>query len=195
MTDTDDTAGAGITYGCVYLRHARHLPLHARPTVLRVPRTYLLLLRLRQVIGGDYRCVGVEDECLGEIQGQRATLVDCDLHGGKGRGLHVQGEKTFVRAERCRLRNNFAPGASINYWGQAELVDCTMTGNENGSVLCLNGAEAVVRNCEMDAQPRGEKGGKVTVQDASGAVVEVIGVDEMDPVAVYMEMTGSVFLS
>lgn len=135
-----------------------------------------------EVLGGDFRCVGVEDEVLGEIQGQSVRLEDCHLHGGRGRGLQVMGQKTYVVAVRCRMRDNIACGVSVRYGGQAELIDCELTSNGNLSqyknvVIADWGSKLVLQGCtlqeamEGDEPPTPDNGAELIIKAADGEVL------------------------
>lgn len=133
-----------------------------------------------EVLGGEYRCVGVEAEVLGEIQGQRVRLEDCDLHSGRGRGLQVMGERTTVVAVGCRMRNNRAAGVSVRYGGQAELIGCELTGNGNHGefkavMIHDPGSKLVLQGCTVAGEgvepPRAEGGAELTIKAADGRVL------------------------
>jgi len=141
-------------------------------TVLVAAGTYTDCTHETEGPGSTPACVIMRPGVTLRGAGPDATIIDA---GGLGRGIFVE-DVTGVRIENLRVTGAYAAiyGAGILVRQDAtgiELRDLLVTGNDDGGVVLIDGASALLERCILRGNDA-KQGGGLAVEEGSTAVVD-----------------------
>ncbi len=108
------------------------------------------------------RSEGIEEQDSYAVEIPQGELIieDCDITSQASDCLVVKGHNSSAIVRRCRIRDGRKVGARFEDGSRGTLDDCELTGNGEGGVVISEGADPLVRNCQIS---RGKKGAGVLV--------------------------------